>query len=67
MNRKTLIGASALAFMLTTPALAQNNGDEIIKGVLSKEHMHMFVSVPPKLSVSDFKILFGLLCLMFYV
>ncbi len=30
------------------------NGVEIIKGVLSKDHVHMFVSLPPKLSVSDF-------------
>ena len=30
------------------------NGVEIIKGVLSQDHVHLFVSVPPKLSVSDF-------------
>jgi len=30
------------------------NGVEIIKGVLSPDHVHLFVSVPPKLSVSDF-------------
>ena len=30
------------------------NGVDIIKGVLSKDHVHMFVSVPPKLSISDF-------------
>ena len=29
------------------------NGDEIIKGVLSCDHVHMFVSVPPKLAISD--------------
>ncbi len=31
---------------------AQNRVD-IIKGVLSSDHMHMFVSIPPKLAVSD--------------
>ena len=29
-------------------------GVEIISGVLSSDHVHMFVSIPPKLSVSDF-------------
>ena len=27
---------------------------KIIKGVLSSNHIHMFVEIPPKLSVSDF-------------
>ena len=27
---------------------------QIISGVLSSDHVHMFVSIPPKLSVSDF-------------
>ena len=29
-------------------------GVEIISGVLSSDHVHMFVSIPPKLSVSNF-------------
>ena len=29
-------------------------GVEIVSGVLSKEHVHMFVQIPPRLSVSDF-------------
>src|SRR5258707_11912770 len=29
-------------------------GVEIVAGVLSKEHVHMFVQIPPRLSVSDF-------------
>ena len=29
------------------------NGVEIIRGVLSSDHVHMFVSVPPKLAISD--------------
>ncbi len=29
-------------------------GVQIISGVLSSDHVHMFVSIPPKLSVSDF-------------
>jgi len=30
------------------------NDVEIINGVLSLDHVHMFVSIPPKLSVSEF-------------
>ncbi len=29
------------------------NGVDIIRGVLSNDHVHMFVSVPPKLAISD--------------
>ena len=29
------------------------NGVSIIRGVLSKDHVHMFVSVPPILAISD--------------
>jgi len=29
-------------------------GVRIIKGVLSKDHVHMFVEIPPKLSVSNY-------------
>ena len=30
------------------------NRVEILKGVLANDHVHMFVSIPPNLSVSDF-------------
>ena len=29
-------------------------GVEIVSGVLSKEHVHMFVEIPPRIAVSDF-------------
>ena len=29
------------------------NGVEILHGVLSREHVHMFVSVPPKIAIAD--------------
>ena len=29
------------------------NGVEILKGVVSSDHVHIFVSVPPKLAISD--------------
>jgi len=30
------------------------NRVEIVKGVLASDHVHMFVSIPPNLSISDF-------------
>jgi putative transposase len=30
------------------------NRVEIIKGILASDHTHMFVSIPPSLTVSDF-------------
>ena len=29
-------------------------GVQIVSGVLSKEHVHMFVEIPPRIAVSDF-------------
>ncbi len=34
--------------------VCRESGVEIISGVLSSDHVHMFVSIPPSLSVSDF-------------
>ena len=33
--------------------VSAENGVDILKGVLSSDHVHMFVSVPPKLAISD--------------
>lgn len=33
--------------------LCEENGVEILHGVLSSDHVHMFVSVPPKIAISD--------------
>ena len=33
--------------------VCSENGVEIIKGVLASDHVHMFVSIPPKVSVAD--------------
>ena len=33
--------------------VCQENGVDILHGVLSSDHVHMFVSVPPKLAISD--------------
>ncbi|WP_277815910.1 transposase, partial [Roseovarius sp. A46] len=31
----------------------RENEVDILRGVLSSDHVHMFVSVPPKLAISD--------------
>ena len=33
--------------------VCRENGVDILRGVLSSDHVHMFVSVPPKLAISD--------------
>jgi putative transposase len=33
--------------------VCNENDVDILRGVLSSDHVHMFVSVPPKLAVSD--------------
>ncbi len=33
--------------------VCRENDVEILRGVLSSDHVHMFVSVPPKLAISD--------------
>ena len=37
-----------------TKQICNQLGVKIIKGVLSNNHAHMFVEIPPKISVSDF-------------
>ena len=37
-----------------TRQICEQLGVEIVKGVLSKDHVHMFVDIPPHISVSDF-------------
>ena len=36
------------------PAGVQRTGVQIVSGVLSREHVHMFVEIPPHIAVSDF-------------
>ena len=49
-----LVGDVRLRVRQIIRQVCAENGVEIIKGVLSTDHVHMFVSLPPKLSVSDF-------------
>ena len=50
---KVLTGDLRLRIREIIRQVCAENGVEIIKGVLSNDHVHMFVSVPPKLAISD--------------
>ena len=51
---KVLKGAIAERVRDIIRQVCAEQGVQIISGVLSSDHVHMFVSIPPKLSVSDF-------------
>ena len=50
---KVLFGDIRLRVREIIRQVCSENGVDIIHGVLSGDHVHMFVSVPPKLAVSD--------------
>ena len=50
---KILRGALQLRAREIIRQVCAENDVEIIRGVLSVDHVHMFVSVPPKLAISD--------------
>ena len=50
---KVLIGDIRLRAREICRQVCGENGVEIVHGVLSHDHVHMFVSVPPKLAVAD--------------
>ncbi len=52
---KVLTGDVRLRIREIIRQVCAENRVEIIKGVLASDHVHMFVSIPPNLSVSDFK------------
>jgi putative transposase len=52
-RKKILIGELATRVRELLRQICKSNEVEIIKGHISKDHVHMFVSVPPHLSVSD--------------
>ena len=49
---KVLIGDIRLRAREISRQVCGENGVEIVHGVLSQDHVHVFVSVPPKLSVA---------------
>ena len=50
---KVLRGNLRLRIREIVRQVCAENGVEIIKGVLSSDHVHIFVSVPPRLAISD--------------
>ena len=50
---KVLTGDLRLRVREIIRQVCAENGVDIIRGVLSSDHIHMFVSVPPKLAISD--------------
>lgn len=50
---KTLRGAEKLRVRDIIRQVCAENGVDILQGVVSSDHVHIFVSIPPKLAVSD--------------
>ena len=50
---KLLLGDLQLRVREIIRQVCAENGVEILKGVVSSDHVHVFVSIPPKLAVSD--------------
>ena len=50
---KVLQGALRLRVRDIVRQVCREMGVEIVKGVLSSDHVHMFVSVPPHVAISD--------------
>ena len=50
---KVLAGSVRLRVRDIVRQVCNERGVDIIQGVLSSDHVHMFVSVPPKLAISD--------------
>ncbi len=50
---KVLIGDIRLRIRGLCRQVCRDKGVDIIRSVLSADHVHMFVSVPPKLAISD--------------
>ena len=51
-RKSVLVGAVAERTRELIREICKANDVEIIRGHVSKDHIHMFVSVPPKLSIS---------------
>ena len=50
---KVLFGDLRLKARDICRQVCNENGVEILHGVLSRDHVHMFVSVPPKIAIAD--------------
>ena len=52
-RHRVLTGDLAVRVRAICRQVCSENGVSILHGALSSDHVHMFVSVPPKLAVSD--------------
>lgn len=50
---KVMRGAVKCRVRDITRQVCEENGVDILKGVVSSGHVHIFVSVPPKIAISD--------------
>jgi len=50
---RTMSGGGLRAWIWSIQALCAELGVTIVKGVLSRDHVHMFVAIPPQLAVSE--------------
>jgi len=50
---KVLLGDVQMRVRDIIRQVCAENGVDIIQGVLSSDHVHMFVSIPPKIALSD--------------
>lgn len=66
-RRKIMYGANKKDLVEIIPKLCEMKGVSLIEGKVCKDHVHMYVAIPPKLSVSDFmSYLKGKSALMFF-
>ena len=66
-RRKILYGTNKEDLRQIIPKLCEMKGVEVIEGKICKDHIHMYVAIPPKLSVSEFmSYLKGKSALMFF-
>ena len=53
-RRKIMYGANKKDLAGIIPKLCEMKGVSLIEGKVCKDHVHMYIAVPPKLSISDF-------------
>ncbi len=53
-RRKKMYGTNKKDLVEIIPKFCEMKGVSLIEGEVCKDHVHMYVAIPPKLSVSDF-------------
>ncbi len=66
-RKKIMYGTNKKDLSEIFPKLCEMKGVGLLEGKICKDHVHMYVSIPPKLSISEFMSYFkGKSALMFY-